>query len=157
MWCPVVLYYGNCCLHFQGTYPKDLGSRFIRKVDNILPDYTVPILKLDVASSSKTLVTFCHLQIIVNRLRLLWVLPVTLQNFPWTLVREFVFTYWTTRNASSCVDAIFTTREHLAPPLWSSSQSSWLQIQRSRVRFPALPDFVRSSGSGTRVHSASWV
>jgi hypothetical protein len=27
--------------------------------------------------------------------------------------------------------------------LWSSGQSSWLQIQRSRVRFPALPDFLR--------------
>jgi hypothetical protein len=26
---------------------------------------------------------------------------------------------------------------------------SWLQIQRSRVRFPELPDFLRSSGSGT--------
>jgi hypothetical protein len=36
----------------------------------------------------------------------------------------------------------------LGPP-WSSGQSSWLQIQRSRVRFPALPDFLRSSGSGT--------
>jgi hypothetical protein len=35
------------------------------------------------------------------------------------------------------------------PPLWSSGQSSWLQILRSRVRFPALPDFLRSSGSGT--------
>jgi hypothetical protein len=35
------------------------------------------------------------------------------------------------------------------PLLWSSGQSSWLQIQRSRVRFPALPDFLRSSGSGT--------
>jgi hypothetical protein len=34
------------------------------------------------------------------------------------------------------------------PPLWSSGQSSWLQIQRSRVRFPALPDFLRSSGCG---------
>jgi hypothetical protein len=32
--------------------------------------------------------------------------------------------------------------------LWSNSQSSWLQIQRPRVRFPALPDFL-SSGSGT--------
>jgi hypothetical protein len=30
-----------------------------------------------------------------------------------------------------------------------SGQSSWLQIQRTRVRFPALPDFLRSSGSGT--------
>jgi hypothetical protein len=34
-------------------------------------------------------------------------------------------------------------------PLWSSGQSFWLQIQRSRFRFPALPDFLRSSGSGT--------
>ena len=35
------------------------------------------------------------------------------------------------------------------PTLWSSGQSFWLQIQRSRVRFPALPDFLSSSGSGT--------
>jgi hypothetical protein len=27
------------------------------------------------------------------------------------------------------------------PPLWSSGQSSWLRIQRSRVRFPVLPIF----------------
>ena len=33
--------------------------------------------------------------------------------------------------------------------LWSSGQSLWLQIQRSRVRSPALPDFLSSSGSGT--------
>jgi hypothetical protein len=32
-------------------------------------------------------------------------------------------------------------------PLWSSV--SWLQIQRSWVRFPALPYFLRSTGSGT--------
>jgi hypothetical protein len=37
----------------------------------------------------------------------------------------------------------------VGPPLWSSGQSSWLQIQRSRVRFSAQPDFLRSSGSGT--------
>jgi hypothetical protein len=40
-------------------------------------------------------------------------------------------------------------RPYLRPPLWSSGQSSWLQIQRTRVRYPALPDFLRSSGSGT--------
>jgi hypothetical protein len=34
-------------------------------------------------------------------------------------------------------------------PLWSSGQSFWLQILGSRVRFSALPDFLRSSGSGT--------
>jgi hypothetical protein len=32
------------------------------------------------------------------------------------------------------------------PPLWSSDQSFWLQIQRSRVRFQTLPDFQTSSG-----------
>ena len=35
------------------------------------------------------------------------------------------------------------------PPLWSSGQSFWLHIQRSRVRFLALPDFLSGSGSGT--------
>jgi hypothetical protein len=35
------------------------------------------------------------------------------------------------------------------PPLLSSGQSFWLQIHRSRVRFPALPHFLRSRGSGT--------
>jgi hypothetical protein len=37
------------------------------------------------------------------------------------------------------------TYHHNRQPLWSSGQSSWLQIQRTRVR----PDFLRSSGSGT--------
>jgi hypothetical protein len=35
------------------------------------------------------------------------------------------------------------------PPLWSSGQSFWLQNQRFRVLFPALPDFLRSSRSET--------
>jgi hypothetical protein len=37
----------------------------------------------------------------------------------------------------------------IRPPLWTSGQSFWLQIQRFRVRFSALPDFLRSRGSGT--------
>jgi hypothetical protein len=32
--------------------------------------------------------------------------------------------------------------------MWSSGQSFWLQIQRSRVRFPAIHFFVRNSESG---------
>jgi hypothetical protein len=44
---------------------------------------------------------------------------------------------------------IVTNFQILQPPLWSTGQSSWLQIQRSRVRFPVLPDFLRNSGSGT--------
>ena len=45
------------------------------------------------------------------------------------------------------------------PSLWSSGQSFWLQIQRSRVRFPALPDFLSSSGSGkgsTQPREVNW-
>jgi hypothetical protein len=42
------------------------------------------------------------------------------------------------------------------PPLWSSGQSSWLLTQKSRVRFPALPDFLRSSGSGTGSTQPLW-
>ena len=38
-------------------------------------------------------------------------------------------------------------------PLWSSGQSFWLQIQRSQVLFPALPDFLQWVWNG--VHSAS--
>jgi hypothetical protein len=44
---------------------------------------------------------------------------------------------------------IFTCVNVTGPPLWSNGQSSWLQIQRFRVRFPALSDYLRSSGSGT--------
>jgi hypothetical protein len=55
---------------------------------------------------------------------------------------------WSTRNDGEV--------KVLRLPLWSSGQSSWLQIQRYLVRFPTLPDFLRSSGSGTG-SSTSWV
>jgi hypothetical protein len=42
---------------------------------------------------------------------------------------------------------IRVTREPAGPPLWSSGQSFWLQIQWSRVRFLTLRDFLRSKGS----------
>jgi hypothetical protein len=44
---------------------------------------------------------------------------------------------------------VYHVTNYDGPPLWSSGQSSWLQILRSRVRFPALPAFLRSSGAGT--------
>jgi hypothetical protein len=37
---------------------------------------------------------------------------------------------------------------------WSEFPATDPEVQ---VRFPALPDFLRSSGSGMGVHSASWV
>jgi hypothetical protein len=60
----------------------------------------------------------------------------------------------TTDNSQGCDSYItfdlisFCRCDIYGPPLWSSDHSSWLQIQRSRVRFPELPDF-QSSGSGT--------
>jgi hypothetical protein len=45
--------------------------------------------------------------------------------------------------------SVIKSERQWVPPLWSSGQSSWLHIQRSRVRFPTLQDFLRSSGSGT--------
>jgi hypothetical protein len=47
-------------------------------------------------------------------------------------------------NVGSCLQNNVTSH-----PRDRLCQSSWLQIQRSWVRFPALPDFLRSSGSGT--------
>jgi hypothetical protein len=35
------------------------------------------------------------------------------------------------------------------PTLWPSGHSSWLQVHSSWVRFSALLDFLRSSGSKT--------
>jgi hypothetical protein len=35
-------------------------------------------------------------------------------------------------------------------PLWSSGESSWLRTQKSRVRFPGLTVFLKSSGSRAR-------
>jgi hypothetical protein len=40
------------------------------------------------------------------------------------------------------------TLSHTRPPLWSSGQSSWLQIQSYRFQFPALAVLLRSSMSG---------
>jgi hypothetical protein len=51
--------------------------------------------------------------------------------------------------SGSHFDTFLGSGDNEGPPLWSGGQSFWLQIQRSRVRFPALPDFLRSRGSGT--------
>jgi hypothetical protein len=64
--------------------------------------------------------------------------------FVQTLLEEFIITFFSRLQFNS------STEYSKGPALWSSGQSSWLQIKRSRVRFPALPDFfLRSSGSGT--------
>jgi hypothetical protein len=60
-------------------------------------------------------------------------------NFGFSHIMLFLYFIWN----------IIKVCYNKGPPLLSSGQSSWLQIQRSRVRFPALPDFLRSSGSGT--------
>jgi hypothetical protein len=47
----------------------------------------------------------------------------------------------------------------VTPPLWSSGQSLCPQIQRSRVWFPALPDFLRTGSTQSREDNwgATWI
>jgi hypothetical protein len=59
------------------------------------------------------------------------------------------YVYMYMRYACMCVYVLRVSYLCLCLSLWSSVQSSWLQIRRSRGRFPALPDFLRSSESGT--------
>jgi hypothetical protein len=45
------------------------------------------------------------------------------------------------------------------PPLWTNGQSSRLPIQKSRVKFPMIPDFLTRSGSetgSTRPREDNW-
>ena len=72
------------------------------------------------------------------------------KNFPWRRIGgvefELHFSFYVLLTVHL---SIFLGNDQLGTPLWSSGQSFWLQIQRSRVRLPALPDFLSSSGSGT--------
>jgi hypothetical protein len=82
-----------------------------------------------------------------------------LPKFVLTCLRMYVFvslyvwmyTYYVCTYECICV---FICMDR--PPLWSSGQSFWLQSQRSRVRFPALPDFLCNSGSGTGSTQPLW-
>jgi hypothetical protein len=51
--------------------------------------------------------------------------------------------------AFAAVFCCWTVQLRQESPLWSSRHSSWLQIQKSRVRLPAPPHYLRSTGSGT--------
>jgi hypothetical protein len=70
--------------------------------------------------------------------------------------KQFAYKCWKFSCVKLCENNMFVgwlkydgARTCTGPPMWSSGQSSWLQIQRFRVRFPVLPDFLRNSGSGT--------
>jgi hypothetical protein len=70
----------------------------------------------------------------------------------WLTLHNWTLNYWilcSLTNEWITESYIKTVGQSARPPLWSSGQSTWLQIQRSRVRFPALPNFPWSSGSGT--------
>jgi hypothetical protein len=80
------------------------------------------------------------------------------EQFDWEITRSCLYKCLSFKSNQAARHSTFTYPQPLSGllynlvltfPLWSSGQSSWLQIQRSRVRFPALPDFLRSSGSGT--------
>jgi hypothetical protein len=50
---------------------------------------------------------------------------------------------------AKCCHLCGVSLAHCQPHMFSSGQSSWLKIQRSRVPFPTLTDTLSSSGSGT--------
>jgi hypothetical protein len=56
------------------------------------------------------------------------------------------------KELQNMVNSLITNSEGMlffGLPLWSSGQNSWLRVQRSQIRFLALPYFLSSSGSGT--------
>jgi hypothetical protein len=81
----------------------------------------------------------------------------------WYVSREIFHKYWTKgfdrvtdiiqkeRTIGKCykVSGFALAFQGLFPLLWSSGQCFSLQTPRSRVRFPALLDFLNSSGPGT--------
>jgi hypothetical protein len=68
-------------------------------------------------------------------------------KMPWSLHSQ-LFVYCLL-HPGSALGLLFSVDGEGGLPLWSSSQSFWLQSQRSWVRFPVLPDFFSSSGSWT--------
>jgi hypothetical protein len=75
-----------------------------------------------------------------------WSCSIQLHIFAKRLTRQLEIHYW----GKYCYP-----RQRKWPSLWSSGQSIWLQIQRSRVRFSALPDFLRSRGGWNGFHRAT--
>jgi hypothetical protein len=88
--------------------------------------YTAPAFRC-----SFPFVLECHFEIRAEATRTALETPVSILNF------------------ENCYMEFLNVKQTCRSPLWSSGQSSWLQIQRSWVRFPVLPDFLGSSGSGT--------
>jgi hypothetical protein len=62
----------------------------------------------------------------LNRISCIWIRYIKSYHFKSFILNQIVTCVW--------------------PPLWFSGQSSWLKIQKSRVRFPTLPDYLWNSG-----------
>jgi hypothetical protein len=68
------------------------------------------------------------------------------------LFRDYEKAYTELHNRAEDVETFRTFQKpkyNKGPPPRSSGESSWMLTQRSRVRFPAQPYFLSSSGSGT--------
>jgi hypothetical protein len=60
------------------------------------------------------------------------------------------------KNSGALVINIYSLLWHKRPPLWSSGQSFWLQIQRSWSSIPGVSRFSEKQWVWNGVHSASW-
>jgi hypothetical protein len=116
--------------------------------------------------------TQCHIAACLNPLLSgcnIYVYVTWLSYMVLKIDQEFHIQFWCISHMNKCwYDVIplcrqpalfcYKTLEFLIfrPPLWSSGQTSLLLTQRSRVWFPALPDFLSSSGSGTGPTQPLW-
>jgi hypothetical protein len=112
---------GTCCLHLQCQKPSQAGKHATYSVYSSHPEYGASMFLRS---------TRCQIPDHSALHNIQYVFIHRLQNWI-SLITYFHF---------------LSLSE---PPLLSSGHSSWLQIQRSRVRFPALPDFLRIGRSGT--------
>jgi hypothetical protein len=59
-------------------------------------------------------------------------------------------------NSSDVFTNMVTAVLRIKIVMWSSGKSSWLQVQRARVRLPALPAYLMSSRSGSGAQLRSY-
>ena len=131
------------CLLAVQSYSRLLHSKSLpqQKLSSHVSSRTVPLANLSAGTfqwrCSSSSYCNCNVTVLILHCEVYFLHTVLLNT-------STVFSLnFTCVRLKSCFDG------NKRPHLWSSGQSFWLQIQRARVRFPPLPDFLSSSGSGT--------